>query len=183
MADSVTKSPSLWASLQVDQNDIPWLNGHYTYASDNNRASLQQMTTHYSQRLVVKKFEFNIPVDAVILGVVVEIERCGLSGTHTKESEVYLTKDGESPVGTNKAQTDVEWPTEGDEIASYGSSTDLWGTNWTPEEINSEQFGVILRMGQDSRPLVDHIQVTVYYTTWEPSENQPLNLTAQVVAV
>ncbi len=55
------------------------------------------------------------------------------------------------------------------QTATYGSASDLWGTTWTPAEINNTNFGVSLSVlnqsGFSSRTAsVDYIQITVTYT-------------------
>jgi len=80
--------------------------------------------------------------------------------------EVRLLKEG-VPDGDNKAST-LSWPTSMTAV-TYGSPTDLWGTTWTPAEINSDNFGAALSAQRDNNgnndrfANVDTLQVTVYY--------------------
>jgi hypothetical protein len=52
---------------------------------------------------------------------------------------------------------------------TYGSSTDLWGTTWTPADINAAGFGAALAVteissrGANETAHVDHITITVHY--------------------
>jgi hypothetical protein len=41
----------------------------------------------------------------------------------------------------NKAKTSANWETT-DTYVSYGGSTDLWSTSWTPDDINNNSFGI-----------------------------------------
>jgi len=46
------------------------------------------------------------------------------------------------PIGiSNLTQQGVPWDTNWETI-EYGNNTDLWSHNWTPNEINSNTFGV-----------------------------------------
>ena len=80
------------------------------------------------------------------------------------DNVIRLAKAG-TAVGDNKS-TVVVWPsTEG--AITYGSPTDLWGTTWTPAEINASGFGATLNplnTGNGENAWVDYHQIIVYYT-------------------
>ena len=67
-------------------------------------------------------------------------------------------------VGENKALTDISWPVK-ETSQIYGGLGDLWGEEWDPEQINSEKFGIALKVnllgGQSAN--VDYISIRVYY--------------------
>src|SRR6185436_1266971 len=49
-----------------------------------------------------------------------------------------------------------------------GNTLDLWGTSWTPAEVNSSNFGVQFKITNGGIPAtayIDHVRVFVYYTT------------------
>jgi len=69
---------------------------------------------------------------------------------------------------TNKAYTASDWETT-DTIKQYGSSSDLWDETWIIDDINNSNFGIVLSseviaFESNGVALVDHIQITVYYT-------------------
>lgn len=72
-----------------------------------------------------------------------------------------------SVVGDNKSNF-VLWPavmTEG----IYGGQADLWGTTWTPAQINAANFGVDLywsctNLGVTPNIFIDYVKIIVYYT-------------------
>lgn len=73
-------------------------------------------------------------------------------------------------VGTDKAQTGVEWP-ETDTYVSYGSLSDLWGASWTIAEINNSGFGADLSaIVQNGSATVDHMRMTVFTSSVLPLE-------------
>jgi len=130
-----------------------------TYAIAKNIYSVP-LDTHY---LKATNFNFNIPSTSEIKGIVVEIERHqSLSTQQVTDVTVQLLKNG-NPVGDNKASSEG-WGGS-DTYKVYGGSTDLWGTTWSPSDINDTDFGVILsvRLPGQVSAYVDHIRIKVYY--------------------
>ncbi len=123
-----------------------------------------------TQCLTVSDFGFAIPVGAVIDGIVLEVEKkrsSGIGGV-VVDNGVQLTKAGVT-TGANKMDTSTDWPTV-DTYVSYGSPTDLWGTTWTPGEVNAAGFGAAFASisyvcGSTVVTSIDHMRITVYYTT------------------
>ncbi len=120
--------------------------------------------THY---LLSNDYEFNIPSTATICGIEVSIERSA-SGLmqNVHDNSLRLVKGG-TIVGDDKASA-TTWPTT-DEYATYGGSNDLWGTTWTPAEINDSAFGMVHSVslaGISVLPTarMDHSQTSVYYS-------------------
>jgi hypothetical protein len=80
-------------------------------------------------------------------------------------------------VGNNKAVTPANslpnaWP-DTDTYQMYGGSSDLWGTTWTPADINSPDFGFSFQAdAENSIASIDHVRTTVYYSV-------PLGVTCQ----
>ena len=83
---------------------------------------------------------------------------------------VRLVKAG-AYVGDQK-KAGGEWPTS-PAWARYGGARDLWGTTWTPAQINAPDFGVALKAkpkfgstDASGFPVlyVDAFEITVYYT-------------------
>ncbi len=111
----------------------------------------------------------NIPTTAIIRGIQVEIVRRA-DNTLVDDEDVLLLKAG-AAVGTDHAST-TDWPTS-DGTVTYGNSSDLWGTTWTAAQINASNFGVRLRVDNDSTSAarlasINRIRVTVTYTS-DPS--------------
>ncbi|MES2131435.1 MAG: T9SS type A sorting domain-containing protein [Bacteroidota bacterium] len=117
-------------------------------------------------------YGFSVPSTATVCGIQVDIERNAsglLIGSSVKDKNVNLVKGG-VVTGSNHALGSA-WPgTDG--MASYGNNADLWGTTWTPAEVNAGNFGVVvsaqLSAGLASLFLsanVDMVSITVYYTT------------------
>lgn len=122
-----------------------------------------------SQYLQADNYGFSIPSSATIQGIEVAISR--QASGDIVDQVVRLMQAG-AIVGNNYAVTSPPWPSGGAEsLGIYGGQTDLWGTTWTPAQINAANFGVVLQvsasnlLGQTSAHAnVLPITITVYYT-------------------
>ena len=146
----------------------------------------------YSNYLQGTQYGFAIPAEANITGIEVNINRMSSSrNPNVIDNVISLVKAG-ATVGDNKASA-VQWPTTLT-IATYGSPTDLWGTTWTPTDINSPDFGVAMAAyrdnnGNNSRDaLIDTLQIMVYYeftttTTVECGDGAPIMYGDSIICV
>lgn len=96
-----------------------------------------------------------------------------LRRARTMDNSVRLKKAA-GYVGNDYAQTAVEWSTT-QAYTIYGGPGDLWGTTWTPAEINDVNFGVGLSVNLQNftglaAARVDHIRITVFTTVVLPIE-------------
>jgi hypothetical protein len=153
-----------------------------------------------TQCLTATNFGFSVPATATINGITVEIERRSSFNGHIYDNGLRLLKGGVE-VGSNYMSA-VQWSTT-DTYTSYGGCSDLWGTTWTPADINAANFGLVFAcidycpgMGFGSpQSFIDHVRITVCYTnslpvllhsfevkaaknkniiTWQASENDVL---------
>lgn len=152
----------------------PWTNVSNAQLSDDIYASAEQFVPTFntvsSNFLIFLNPKFNIPSGAVICGIQIDVERNAtglLPGSSVTDNSIKIVKRGQIS-GIEKASGSA-WPST-DTYASYGGNTDLWGSTWTVEDINSQDFGfaisVNLSNGADSSFLaaqVDHIRATVFY--------------------
>ncbi len=124
-----------------------WVNPNGVTANDGSYATLTATVglgsaTANSQLLSATGFNFGIPANATIIGIQASVAkfRSGTAVTgEATESSVRLLKGGVA-VGSNKAIAG-NWPTT-ETTSTYGSTSDLWGTTWTPAEVNASNFGV-----------------------------------------
>lgn len=162
---------SSYANAGTSENAEAWVNPTNVGADDGSEATITAATydsPDISQILVASNFGFTIASDATINGITVEIERRDQAIGAASDNRVQLGKGTAfaNLVGNNKADTATDWPTAV-AIATYGSSSDLWGTTWTPTEINASTFAVHLSVQADAANtdiFVDYIRVTVQYT-------------------
>lgn len=139
-------------------------------SSDNSDARSSLSGGRISNYLVATDFGFSVPANATITGIQVDIERADgnrSSSAYLRDNSVKIVKRG-SITGSDHANTSQDWPTS-DQVASYGSDSDLWGTAWTPADINSSNFGAALSVRNTSSSrsedaYVDAMRVTVFYS-------------------
>ena len=161
----------------VSGGGVAWVNPGNILTSNNVYAtiSLNGTTTPESQYLKATNFGFNIPAGSTINGVSCTFERNTGYTNGTQDTEVYLLKSGVIS-GTNRS-AGAYWPTS-EELKTFGSPTDLWGTTLSVSDINNTNFGVVLACqygdvygGSTVIGSVDSVQITVYYT--EPPTPTP----------
>jgi hypothetical protein len=147
----------------------PWGNPTRIVADDGSytNAVIQNTYTEYLVSAQTGNL-FTIPSNASIKGIVVEYQAYyGDAGATIQDKDVYLTK---SATGTTTAVGDDKgtqtWTVTTPTVQTYGSATDLWGTTWTPAEINSADFGVMISAsgtGANTNIYIDYVKITVYY--------------------
>jgi hypothetical protein len=115
-----------------------------------------------SQALNVSAYGFAVPAGATVTGILVGLNKGILVGGGDIDANVQLTKAGVA-TGSNKA-SGATWPSSAS-VVSYGSTGDLWGTTWTPSDINNSGFGVTISatMPINAEIEVLSVQITVYY--------------------
>lgn len=151
---------------------IAWSSPSNAQSSDNSRTTAGAILIGDSTNiLTIKGFGFAIPSSATITGIVVSIEQSGIGVLQAiVNNRITLIKGG-TMTGFNAA--DGTLLTIFDHIYDYGSSSLKWGSNWTPAEINSAEFGVSIGStlyGVSVLPTarIDHVTITVYYNTSLP---------------
>jgi hypothetical protein len=163
------------SSVSVVANDYSFNNPLNALASDNSRstaASILSLLSGQTEYLQVTDFGFSIPTAATICGIEVHIEKNAtnllLNFTSVKDNSVQIIQNG-TRTGTNLAQTNVVWSEDNDANYTYGYTNELWGTSWTPSDINRSDFGVAISaqivgiIGLLPAARIDHISMTVYY--------------------
>jgi len=152
---------------------VTWSSVNSALTQDDSYASaILTETNHTSHYLEVTDFGFGISSGATIEGIMVEVDRHESSTPlRVFDNSIRLVKGG-AINGTDKS-TGLSWPSsDTNAYVSYGNSTDLWGLNWTPADINGSDFGVAISASKDDAPspagdrvaYVDHIRITVYYS-------------------
>ncbi|MBP7557922.1 MAG: T9SS type A sorting domain-containing protein [Chitinophagaceae bacterium] len=174
-----TASSSLSGSSFVNNAGVgsfAWGSPENAVSSNNVRASagilLGVFSSANSNYLIATGFGFSIPSYASVCGIEVMVEKSagGLGlGSSIIDNAVYLVKGG-SITGSNQA-SGSSW-SGSDGLATYGGSGSLWGTTWTPAEINSGDFGLafsarlrtgVLSLTQHAQ--IDNISIVVHYFT------------------
>ncbi len=161
------KNPAAGASLPGAGET--WLNPGQITTPGSPYATVALYQGHRtSNYLQGSQYGFAIPADVEIFGIEVKISHMSVSPNPDMTDAVVSLVKGGSIVGDNKANLSSSWPTVLT-VATYGGPTDLWGTAWTPAEINAADFGAVVAAyrvnnGTNLRDAaVDSIQITVYY--------------------
>ncbi|UZR27485.1 hypothetical protein [Methylococcus mesophilus] len=164
---SVTLRPGTIVSA-TGAGSVAWSNPGNAGASDNAYATANVGTSPgESQWLRCTNFNFAsvIPAGAIINGFTLTIERKGSAINSVYDTRLYLYS-GSAAIGSNKAVA-TKWPTS-DGIATYGSSSDLWGTTGlTGADVNATGFGIELAVNSSTfttTASVDDIALTIDYT-------------------
>jgi hypothetical protein len=133
-----------------------------TSVSDAAVTSLSTSNGDQHDRLLADDFKHEVPSDATIHGITVAVRHAAEGGA--SDQAVRLIKAG--IVGaTDRAKPSI-WPAEFD-VVEYGGLEDLWGEEWTPEDVNAPDFGVAiaaLPTPTGSRAYVDIIYTTIHYS-------------------
>lgn len=147
-----------------------WSNPTNARTNNNQNAAVSSNSNGSSQALVAFAFGFDIPENATIHGIRAAIGRyrsgIALFGD-VQDNSVRLMKDGVA-IGSNFASSS-DWPTS-ETVANYGGTDNLWGTTWTPADINASNFGLALVVNFvnvfiGSRTAnVDYMQISVTYS-------------------
>lgn len=119
---------------------------------------------YHSNIASLSNFGFNIPLNATITGVQLDItQRVNSPGGGIHDSVLTLALNGIA-MGNNKANAS-NW-SDTPQNQSYGSSTDTWGNTLTPADVNNSAFGVLYEItntSYDQAASVDYLTMTVYY--------------------
>lgn len=152
-----------------------WTNPGNITADDLNYATAALVGGEISRYLRARDFGFNIPTGATITGITASVMRQSNSnnGGNSVDDDIVRLIKNSVLIGNNYASAN-DWPTTM-AIADYGTgTTDLWGTTWTEADINSANFGLMLRVLNESAnnnrtASVDYVEITVYFTNPTPT--------------
>jgi len=130
--------------------------------------------------LIVQDFGFDIPANATINGIEVQVQHRATTLATAKDSTVQLLDEASNAVGDNIADTNY-WGTT-DENITYGGSVDKVGwTNPTPAKINNSNFGLSISVSNEPAGapanediFIDYIKITVYWDNDDTITNFPV---------
>jgi MSHA biogenesis protein MshQ len=172
---SQTASPGNCVSVNVGNPN--WNNPDRAETNNASYATSTLGDNTASDQLVCTQYGFTVPTGAVILGIVISVERRTNDVTAiapTRDFSMRVLKAGVA-VGADRATT-TDY-TLADVVEDHGSAVDLWGTSWTPAEINNANFGARFQaqkagtLGGNVQVSVDHVAITVHFTNPAASPN------------
>lgn len=159
---SLSNTSGVASAIVLVAGNQDWVNLDKAVVRDDNSSVTNTLGTNATTGfLTMSELKLQVPFDATITGVSAEIVRGSPGGV--VDGAVRLFRAG-TPFGLTKVSV-AAWPST-DAPATYGSSTDLWGVQLTPAEVNAGEFGVGVSAhckvgGTQAR--VDAIAVTVHF--------------------
>lgn len=167
MASAQTQGPLYPGTRGTITGGINWANVGNIQSDNNVYATCNLDNGETSRYIYGIDYGFAIPAAATITGIQVQIKRVSSSGNanNISDQNVRLVKGG-IVQATNYANPAV-W-NNSVQVISYGGAGDLWGTTWTPAEINANNFGATISVSSNANnrtAYIDYIRITVYYTT------------------
>jgi len=156
-------APVTAATVSFNPGDIPWSNPNNIKVQDGLFSTVTLNPGQYVQYLEATNFGFSIPLANTITGIQVEIKGF-FTGTPGGDALLFSMAKGGFPAGFSNNIAVL--PTSNG-FVSYGGSSSLFGTTWTPNDINQTGFGVFLGgfgSGQ-STPItfsIDFVRITIF---------------------
>lgn len=158
------KYPTTTATVNGSGISGQWSNPANIFADDGANAGAAFLAPPNStDELNGATFGFNIPSNAIIDGIKLEMQVPSSTRWAESNGTLQLKKAGVL-AGTNQAGLGS---TSGD-VWTYGGATNLWGTTWTPAQINAANFGfgfiaTYTSSGNDFTIAIDYVRITVYW--------------------
>lgn len=156
MSNTALTLPTSWTTTG---SGTAWTNPSRITADDGSSASTSATST---QDLLGSSYGFTIPTWATIDGIEFSA-KWQMPGWAAGTLTWYVYKGG-----SRVATTFTGWfNAVSANTVTKGSSTELWGTTWTPAEINASNFGTALAIsgnGSGNWCNVDWHKVTIYFT-------------------
>ena len=146
---------------------LPWMNPEWINTDNHSfRAQVEFQANTISNYLQGSNYGFSIPENATITGIQVELKMYTLAIYDVRPYyySLRLVKDG-TILSHDKITTPS--PMEANGSKCFGSSQDLWGADWTPEDINNPGFGVVFSCSSTvdrARADVHYMKISVSYT-------------------
>lgn len=152
----------------VSRTSDSWSNPTNAVSSNNSYASCTTASS-FTDYIRFDTFSFgslDLPAGSTVFGIEVRIERSRNAAGGNIADETIRLRTSFGQVGNNKA-SGTAWPTS-DAQATYGTSSDMWGTILNATDIKTSGFGIDVAIrAQDlttSQGLIDYLEIRVWYT-------------------
>lgn len=170
-----TDTGAIYASSCVQaatgESTVAWTNPGNATANDGVSATCVMVRDDITRLLEWTGLGLAVPIGSTINGVKFELFGSQNSGNLCSTRSCKLLKGGTlTGAPTTVANSGL---TTTPHIATFGSSTDLWGTTLAPADVNAANFGIAWNAIADGSggmtASVDWGRVTVYYTPPGPT--------------
>ena len=172
-AHTQTRSPASCITFDLGGGNPAWANPDRAQTSNNSDATVNLDDNDTSDALVCFDYGFAIPAGATILGIIVKLERSTSSGGSARRDAIMVVLKGGAAAPADRATATTYTTT--DVVEDHGNATDLWGTTWTPADINDAGFGAGFAAikagtgGNVEQVFVDHMEIEVHYSEPPPA--------------
>ncbi|HET9747118.1 MAG TPA: hypothetical protein VFP97_15490 [Chitinophagaceae bacterium] len=128
-------------------------------------SNLNNSSNSYTDYIHVNKFLLDVPFDAIITGIKVDVERSD-PNQNTADYSIRILK---YDIVTGDEKSTGEAYAASDTYRTFGGNGDLWGEVWTPDMINDNGFGIAIAAQRiDGNPgqtdgRIDDITITIFY--------------------
>ncbi|GEM_PF-5502147 len=161
---ATTANPPGTTANDTSGGTIAWSSPANTVSSNNIYATVTAGANQTTNYLYLSNFGFAVPTGSTINGIEVRVE--SKASNSNGYSIPAILRKGASFTG-NIDNTGGNTTT--DQTFLKGSTTSLWGSTWTPADINSTSFGVGLYVTFGGSAVsttfsVDYVTITVHYT-------------------
>jgi hypothetical protein len=146
-----------------------WTTSTNVFVNDTSYATNSPAVNSTGATLTTSGYGFSIPANATIKGIQATVIRKAAVASTIQDANVFIVKGG-AQTGTNHAIAGT-WTTS-NVTQSYGTTSDLWGTTWTPAEINASNFGLNFAAkagGTSTSAQITYISITVTYIDGAPA--------------
>ncbi len=155
---------------------LSWANLANVYDADNLATAAVNVggAAAFTRALRTSGFNFAIPTNATIDGISASFTtpNAAINDTGTSTDVFRLMKAG-AEAGSDLA-TGTTFFTNS-QTYTWGSSTQLWGTTWSPSDINNSGFGFsqMFQLNASGGIMqIDYVTITIYYSV--PSSSGPI---------
>lgn len=154
---------AIWDST----GNMMFVDGQYSSATMEPDGYCLATACYRSRYIVAYNFGFDVPPNAVIDGITVDVVAIPSANGAIRDCTIVLRRDAlNNTYGTNHA-TSNPWSAS-QPLHTYGGPTDLWGITWIPDDVNQSDFGVYIKVynhGSADRTVdVDAIAITINYS-------------------
>lgn len=165
----IAATAETFAGTVVDGGgDVSYTTPENATTSNNQYAHIDDIGDSQFAIIVADNFGFSVPSNATIVGILLRSERRAtpLGSDTIIDDNVQLLKAG---VASGDDKSDVTaWVTV-EAVRTWGGATDMWGTTWTPANVNHADFGCTITSyitGYDAgcSADIDAISMIIYYT-------------------
>jgi len=141
-ADRRTATPTIYSqSVSIPFTD--WEQLDSSRLSDDKYASVTIPDIQRSEIATFSRWGHKIPEGATIQGILLTVEGHQSGNGKIRDVKVQLQGSNENKAGQFLG---VAFPDDEDQVWRYGGANDTWGRDWTADDINRSNFGLLYQV-------------------------------------